>query len=118
MSFMRTSAERREAWGLSRWRFGGVEDHMHLLLGLKATHCVADLVREIKKATHDWAVTRQSGFAWQRGYAALSVGKAQLPGIARYIASQEEHHRRQSSADELWEILPELGIDYDERYFE
>ncbi|HTQ10955.1 MAG TPA: hypothetical protein VMI31_12845 [Fimbriimonadaceae bacterium] len=48
----------------------------------------------------------------------MSVGKAQLPGIARYIASQEEHHRRQSSADELWEILPELGIDYDERYFE
>lgn len=27
---------------------GGVSDHVHLLVGLKATHCLADVVRELK----------------------------------------------------------------------
>ena len=26
---------------------GGVDDHLHLLVGLKATHCLADFVREL-----------------------------------------------------------------------
>ena len=29
---------------------GGVADHVHLLAGLKATHCLADVLRELKKA--------------------------------------------------------------------
>ena len=33
---------------------GGVADHVHLLTGLKATHCLADVVREIKKASSVW----------------------------------------------------------------
>jgi len=28
---------------------GGVADHVHLLIGLKATHCLADVMRELKK---------------------------------------------------------------------
>jgi REP element-mobilizing transposase RayT len=28
---------------------GGVADHVHLLVGLKANHCLADIVRELKK---------------------------------------------------------------------
>ncbi|MCB1126696.1 MAG: transposase, partial [Verrucomicrobiae bacterium] len=28
---------------------GGVEDHVHLLVGLKATHRLADFMREFKK---------------------------------------------------------------------
>jgi REP-associated tyrosine transposase len=28
---------------------GGVEDHVHLLVGLRATHTLADFVRELKK---------------------------------------------------------------------
>ena len=30
---------------------GGVADHVHLLVGLKATHCLADFLRELKKAS-------------------------------------------------------------------
>ena len=35
-----------------------------------------------------------------------------------YIASQEEHHRHISSADELRTLMAEFGIEYDERFFE
>ena len=33
---------------------GGVEDHIHVLLGLKATHSVAEVVRGIKSASSAW----------------------------------------------------------------
>ena len=33
---------------------GGVADHVHLLVGLKATHTLADVLRELKKASSVW----------------------------------------------------------------
>ena len=33
---------------------GGVADHVHLLVGLKATHCVADVMRDLKRASSQW----------------------------------------------------------------
>jgi REP element-mobilizing transposase RayT len=50
-------------------RVGGVADHVHLLVGLKATHCLADFMRELKKASSAW-VHEEMGlrsFAWQEG---------------------------------------------------
>src|SRR5438309_2324700 len=54
---------------------GGVADHVHVLVGLKATHCLADVLRELKKASSVWvheAIGLQE-FAWQEGYAAFTV---------------------------------------------
>ena len=54
---------------------GGVEDHVHLLVGLRATHTLADFVREVKKAGTAWVrdEIRLPDFAWQEGYAAFTV---------------------------------------------
>jgi len=35
-------------------RIGGIQDHVHLLVGLKATHCLADFMRELMKAGSIW----------------------------------------------------------------
>lgn len=99
-------------------QIGGTADHVHLLIGMKATHCVADLVREIKKAGTDWATQKWDGFRWQEGYAAFSVSSGDLAAVSDYIARQEEHHRTVSSDDELRTILGELGIEVDKRFFE
>lgn len=45
---------------------GGVADHVHLLVGLKATHTLADFMRELKKASSVW-VHEQIGLAQLRG---------------------------------------------------
>ena len=34
---------------------GGVADHVHLLVGLRATHCLGDFMQELKKASSVWA---------------------------------------------------------------
>lgn len=48
---------------------GGVADHVHLLFALKASHCLADFMRQLKKASSAWVrnETSESGFNWQGG---------------------------------------------------
>ena len=97
---------------------GGFDDHTHALDGMKSTDCVADLIREIKKASSTWAEKHVRGFAWQSGYAGLSVGYPELPRVTQHVRNQEEHHRTKTSSEELHDLLREFGIPYDERYFE
>ena len=75
-------------------------------------------IRELKKGTSHWAAERQERFAWQTGYAGLSVGPHEIERVRTYIANQESHHATLSSADELRALLEEHGIEFDERYFE
>lgn len=99
---------------------GGVADHVHLLFGLRATHCVADVMRELKKASSAW-VHQEIGlpsFAWQEGYAAFTVSATSRNGVKHYIANQEEHHRVKSFREELIEMLNKAGIEYDPQYLD
>src|SRR2546430_16600475 len=73
---------------------GGVADHVHLLIGLRATHCLADVLREVKKASSAW-VHEKIGlptFAWQERYAAFTVSATGRKAVQSYIANQDEHH--------------------------
>lgn len=97
---------------------GGTSDHVHLLIGLKTKHSVADIVREVKKAFNEFIREEMAvlDFAWQEGYAAISVSPRDKGMIANYIAHQEEHHRKVDSVDELRQLLREAGIEFEERY--
>jgi REP element-mobilizing transposase RayT len=97
---------------------GGIADHVHLLVGLKATHCLADFMRELKKSSSLWVHEQihERGFAWQQGYAAFSVSATARPSVRSYIANQEEHHRRKSYQDELIEMLHKAGVEFDPKY--
>jgi putative transposase len=99
---------------------GGVADHVHLLVGLKATHCVADVLRELKKSATHW-VQDEIGlrhFAWQEGYAAFTVSPSAKGGVRSYIANQEEHHRMKSFREELIELLGLAAIEYDPQFLD
>jgi REP element-mobilizing transposase RayT len=99
---------------------GGVDDHVHILVGLKATHCLADVMRELKKAATFW-VRQEIGivsFAWQDGYAAFTVSATSRSAVRGYIANQEEHHRVKPFRDELLEMLNKAGIEFDPKYLD
>ena len=99
---------------------GGVADHVHLLVGLRATRCLADVLRELKKASPLW-VHEQIGlqpFAWQEGYAAFTVSAPARPAVQRYIAHQEEHHGTKSYREELIKMLEDAGVEYDPQYLD
>jgi REP element-mobilizing transposase RayT len=53
----------------------GVEDHVHLLASMAATTSIAEITGKVKGSSSKWiheTFPEQSGFAWQRGYAAFS----------------------------------------------
>jgi Transposase IS200 like len=64
----------------------------------QATHCLADFMRELKKASSAWAhnLIGVSRFAWQEGYAAFTVSATARPSVQRYIANQELHHLKRT----------------------
>jgi REP element-mobilizing transposase RayT len=97
---------------------GGISDHVHLLVGLKATHCLCDVLRELKKASSVWVHDEigMKSFAWRDGYAAFSVSATAIESVRSYIAHQEEHHRKKSFREEFLEMLEKAGIQYDPKY--
>jgi putative transposase len=99
---------------------GGIEDHVHLLFGLRATHRLCDVVREIKKASSRWVHTEigLDSFQWQESYAAFAVDWRGVPIVQRYIANQEAHHHTRSFREELVESLEKAGIEYDPQFLD
>jgi REP element-mobilizing transposase RayT len=49
---------------------GGTSDHIHVFAGLRATHCLADVMRELKSESSGWIhrELRLPSFQWQEGY--------------------------------------------------
>jgi putative transposase len=96
---------------------GGVADHVHLLVGLKATHCLADFVRELKKASSVWAADNHDRFfQWQEGYSAFTASHTHRDPLKAYIGGQEEHHRKLSFVEELKHLLERNAVEYDPKY--
>jgi putative transposase len=99
---------------------GGVTDHVHLLVGLKATHVLADVRRELKKASSVWVheTIGLNSFAWQEGYSAFTVSPTARKSVGRYIGNQEQHHRRRSFREELELMLRKAKVEYDPKYLD
>lgn len=92
---------------------GGTPNHVHLLVVLPATMSLATAVQKLKGSSSRWL---GKGFAWQEGYGAFSVSPSQVPMVKRYIAGQEEHHRKRSFEEEFTEMLGKCGVEYDPRF--
>ena len=98
---------------------GGVADHVHVLARLGRARSQSDWVREVKSRSSYWLAHDQPrirDFTWQAGYGVFSVGPGSVEAVCRYIAAQEEHHRKRSFQEEFLALLVEHGIEWDERY--
>jgi putative transposase len=97
---------------------GGTNDHVHLLIGLRATHQLSNVVKEIKVASSKWIHEEilLKEFAWQLGYGAFSVGISNLEQVRNYVLNQENHHRTKNFETEYVEMLEMGHVEYDEKY--
>ena len=91
---------------------------MHQLARFGRTVTLAGWVKELKRVSNLWLKENYaiSNFEWQGGYAAFSVSQSNLDEVRRYIANQEEHHRKVSFQDEVRALFRRHQLEWDERY--
>ena len=94
LEIMKDEVHKRGGWLIGH---NAMPDHAHLLVRLPPAVRISDFLGEVKGATA-YRVNRdvhpKFKLRWQEGYGILSLRKAELARVARYIAQQEEHHRK------------------------
>lgn len=97
---------------------GGVADHVHILLKLRASASLAHAVQVIKAGSSKWMreEIQQRTFAWQSGYAGFTVSESIVERVRAYIRRQKEHHLKHSFEDELRLLLEKHRVDYELEY--
>ncbi len=97
----------------------GMPDHIHILIGMKPSCCLSDLVREIKKSSNNFIKERRltkHKFAWQGGFGAFSYSYKNVDTVIKYIKNQKEHHRKKTFKEEYTTFLEKYGIEYQPKY--
>jgi REP element-mobilizing transposase RayT len=95
---------------------GGTNNHVHALISLPAGMHLVDVVRDLKANSSRFMKSNVVGFAWQDGYAGISVSPSQVETVRHYIANQARHHNRRTFDDELLMLLDRAGVRYDKKF--
>ncbi len=97
---------------------GGIADHIHILIGLRPSQSLSDLMKDVKGCSSKWINDNRLSddwFLWQEGYGAFSYSKKDVPKVIQYIKNQAVHHKTQNMVREYKTMLEESDIEYDEQ---
>ena len=100
-------------------QINGMPDHLHLFIGYNPNQKIPDLVETIKTDSNHFIKRRgfsKYKFSWQEGYGAFSYARSQVDAVVKYIARQEEHHRKRSFREEYLELLQKFEVEYNDAY--
>ena len=81
---------------------GGTQNHVHLLLRLPPVRPVSESMRDLKANSSRCRNETSGRFAWQDGYAAISVSPSQAPMVRPYIENQDGTMRYGTSRRSWW----------------
>ena len=98
---------------------GSMPDHIHILLGYNVNQLIPDLVEEIKTSSNLLIKGKRLSkfrFEWQKGYGAFTHSYSQIDSVAKYILSQEEHHRKKPFKEEYFDMLEKNNVEFREEY--
>jgi putative transposase len=97
----------------------GLPDHIHILIGMRPTQSLSELMQDIKGNSSRWINERRfvnGKFSWQEGYGAFSYGIPEISNVIRYIRNQNIRHKQKTFYEEYLELLKEFEIEYDEKF--
>ena len=101
------------------YAIGGIDSHVHILLGYNINQAVPDMVRDLKPAVSRYINDSHLipyHFEWQSGYGCFSHSLSQVDAVCQYIRNQHQHHKQVTLEQEMSRILDTLGLEYDPRY--
>lgn len=90
-------------------------DHTHTLIDLPTNLTIEQVVQLLKGSSSHWINEMRllrGRFAWGRGYGAFSVSHSEIDRVCKYIARQEEHHRKRSFEDEYQLFVKRYGLEW------
>jgi REP element-mobilizing transposase RayT len=94
-------------------------DHTHILVSVKPSQSISDLVKDIKTASSKFINDKKwvkGKFEWQNGFGAFSYSQSHIDNVVRYILNQAEHHRKKAFREEYVELLHRFEVAYEEKY--
>ncbi len=98
---------------------GSMPDHIHIFIGYNLNQTIPHLVEKIKTSSNHWITDKKLTrfkFYWQKGYGAFTHSHSQVDNVAKYVLSQEEHHRKKSFRKEYIEMLNDFKITFKDEY--
>jgi REP element-mobilizing transposase RayT len=102
------------------YQVGGYANHIHIVTHLSPTINLSDLVREIKKASHEMMVREKKSFpdfpGWQVGYGAFTYHISMKPVLINYVLNQEQHHKGITFREEMIKLLNDNLVPFNEEY--
>jgi len=93
-----------------------VQDHVHMLVDVKAVIALSEFMSKLKANSSAWAKAKRKGFSWQPKYGAFSVSESQVEIVRKYIRNQQQHHRKMAFDDEFRKLLRAHGIEFEEEH--
>lgn len=97
----------------------GMPDHVHILIGMRPTQSLSDLMQDVKGESSKWINQKRftkGKFSWQEGFGAFSYSKSHINQVIDYIKKQEEHHKKWSFLEEYRTLLQKFEVEFDHRY--
>ncbi len=94
-------------------------DHTHILVGIKPSILLSDLVRDIKAGSSKFINDKQwikGKFNWQEGFGAFTYSHSQIGQVINYINNQEAHHQKKTFKKEYLDFLQKFEINYNDKY--
>ncbi|NOT49371.1 MAG: IS200/IS605 family transposase [Acidobacteria bacterium] len=94
-------------------------DHTHLLVGIKPSIAISNLVRDIKAGSSNFINEKRwirGHFNWQEGFGAFSYSRSQIAAVSDYILEQETRHKNRSFKREYLGLLEKFEVEYYEKY--
>ncbi len=101
-------------------QINGTSDHIHIFIGFKPTEKLSDLVRDIKTNSSIFIKEQRFTpfkFEWQEGYGAFTYAHSQKDEVCKYIANQEEHHKKATFRQEWIAFMNKFEVENDEQYW-
>ena len=91
----------------------GYLEHVHCLISLGTDQTLEKIMQLIKGESSFWINKNKltkTKFKWQEEYFVVSVNEDSLDSVRRYIANQEEHHKKVTFDDEFEGFLMRAGF--------
>lgn len=102
------------------YQVGGHANHVHIITHVSTTISLADLVRDIKRATHEMMNENRMTFhhfpGWQVGYGAFTYHISMKNVLINYVSNQELHHKKVNFKEEIINLLNENQVQFEENY--